>query len=142
MKRFKFRLERVLDYRKIVEGEKKRDLMDRQRTLDAAIQRDQDLAREQLANKVAAEGVFSVDQLQMIGAYGQWLLDSRERQRQEIVEAERAVAEAQQVYIEARKDVRVLEELRTKKLQQYNGVVAQEDSKFLDELAVQRFQRN
>jgi flagellar export protein FliJ len=55
-----------------------------------------------------------------------------------VEQAKKAVAEAQERYIQANKDAKAIEMLKDKKREQYNEEVLKEEGNQLDELAVQR----
>ncbi len=138
MKKFKFRLERVLRYRRVVRDEKLRDLMlknaklrekqDRLATLEEAVRR----------NSPEGDGVMLVESLYMRGLYAARLKEEIINQRLTILDSENEVQQALAVYVEASKEVKSLESLKDKRKSEYLDYVAHEDAKFLDELAVQR----
>lgn len=138
MKKFKFRLERVRQYRDLVKQEKLRELLICHHKLEEDRARLMYLKEEQLRGEVNEGAVISVSEIELWGNYGERLREEIERQHEEIKDSERRVVEARAAYIEASKDAEALEKLKKKKHEQFNELVQKEDEKFLDELAVQR----
>lgn len=138
MKKFKFRLERVLQFRTVVKDEKLRDLtlknaklreeQDRLSALEDAIRRNQN----------EGDGVMLVESLYMRGLYASRLKDEIVNQRLAIIKCEDEVTEAMAAYIEASKELKALTTLKDRKRAEYLDYLAHEDAKFLDELATQK----
>ena len=138
MKKFRFRLERVLHYRQLVREEKRRLLAlanSKKREATDYLER---LEKFQLANESPNSGVVDINMFLMVGMYGARLKEAIVRQRLAIMEAEKEVEEALAVYVEAAKDARALELLKDKKRKEYVEYVHKEDEKNLDELVTQR----
>ena len=137
MKKFKFRLERVLHYRVLVKEEKRKVLLQKNYELRTAQDRLESLLGAERAN-VLAGGIMSVAQVQLAGAYSGWLEQSVTNQRLAIIGVEQQVEVAMADYIEASKEARSLELLRDRKQIEHQVMVEQEDAKFLDELSTQK----
>jgi flagellar FliJ protein len=141
MKRFAFRLQRVLDIRSRIRDERRQELGARQ----AELQREEallaELEAELLLARIEEGGTYSASELQMVGAYAIRLRSQIERQLVRIEGAKQAVEEARARYIEATKDTQVLEKLREKRREEYTQEVLLEEGRNLDEVAVQRFKR-
>lgn len=138
MKKFKFRLERVLQFRRAIKDEKLRELI----LKNAALREGQDrlAALEDAAarNENEGSGVQFVESLYMRGLYAARLKEEIVNQRLVIIKREDEASEAMAAYIEASKELKALTTLKDKKRAEYTEYVAHEDSKFLDELATQR----
>ncbi|MBN8549613.1 MAG: flagellar FliJ family protein [Deltaproteobacteria bacterium] len=138
MKKFKFRLERVLQFRTAVKDEKLRELtlknvklreeQDRLSALEGAMRRNQN----------EAEGVVLIESFYMRGLYSSRLKEEIVNQRLTIIKCEEEVREAMAAYIEASKELKSLTTLKDRKRTEYLEYVAHEDAKFLDELATQK----
>lgn len=137
MKKFKFRLERVLRYRRAIRDEKLRDLMLKNAKLKESEDRLATLEDEMRRNSPES-GIVPVESLYMRGLYAARLKDEIINQRLVIVQCESEVQEALAAYVEASKDVKTLTTLKDKRRTEYMDYVAHEDAKFLDELAVQK----
>lgn len=136
-KKFKFRLEQVLNYRNVVRDEKKgilaernrelRSLEDRLFDLRAGLKKEENSVHEQIS-----------DSLQIASLYIERIVSEIENQLQLIDEKKKEVEEARLDYIEAHKEVEILEKLKDKQSTEYYAHVDSEESKFLDELSVLR----
>lgn len=140
MKKFRFRLEKVLQYREIIKGEKKREL-----SLCLAALREEEEKLEKLykaqAENNMPEGVQKAGIFFLKGQYSERLKKEIIQKKLDILEAENKVEIARHAYIEAAKDAKTLEMLKSKKQDQYNEVVRLEEAKILDEVVVQRSSR-
>lgn len=138
MKKFRFRLERVLQYREIVKGERRRELLEANYQLQVAKDRLVELETAQRTLGFGEGAVVSVEQVQLQGFYGARLEVQIGHQREVIATAENAVIEARGRYVEAVKDSKSLELLKEKRKAEYAGYVLKEDEKFLDEFTIQK----
>lgn len=138
MKKFKFRLEKVLQFRRIVKDEKKRLFTEALASLESAEARLAFLEAERLRPYVTEGTIISSNDLLLSGLYGAKLVEAIAWQRVAVKECEEKAEEARAEFIEASKEVEVLEKLKEKRQNEYNEHVSKEEGKFLDELAVQR----
>jgi len=141
MKKFRFRLERVLHYRQLMRDEKKRELMLRNVALQEAEGRLAALEKAERDNELEQGTVMTVERVLLSGLYAQRLQAEILAQRGVIEEAREAVRIAMEAYVEAGRDAKSLELLKEQKLQEFTEYVQKEDEKFLDELAVTRRKR-
>lgn len=163
MKRFKFRLTKVLDYRARICDEKRQELVRANFERDQAIEHLEKLRSELRELKyfdsgtesaiesaatsphrmpgVASGPVLSVHQFVMVGNYAVRLEKEIEKQLEVVAEASEVAEKAREVYVEASKDVKALETLKEKRLQDYNEAVSKHEEQMLDEMTVQRFKR-
>ena len=137
MKRFRFRLEKVLHFRTLVREEKRRELMLRNLKLQEARQLLEVLIQMALSNTIAQGRIMRVEEVVLAGLFAERIKVQIEQQRQEVVAAEEEVRKAMDAYIEASKEARSLEMLKERKLQEYTEYFHKEEEKFLDELSVQ-----
>ncbi|MBX7139134.1 MAG: flagellar export protein FliJ [Oligoflexia bacterium] len=137
MKKFKFRLQRVLEYRKILREERQRELLAKLHQLRLAKERLEALERAELANRIG-EGDVQLLLLYMNGAYGERLKIEIASQRVAVEQAEKERDQAVELYQEAAKDEKALISLKEKKFLEYRAYLEAEDRKFLDELATQK----
>ena len=138
MKRFSFRLERVLQYRELVKDEKRRVLRHKMARLRDCQEWLSYLENERLSLAIDENGIFPVEVILQWGFYCERLKNEIEKAQEVIVVREKEVDEAMTQYIEASKEVSVLQKLKEKQRSEYVENVAKEESKILDELAVQR----
>lgn len=138
MKRFRFRLERVLQYRKLVKDEKTRELIERRNKLQEDTERLRDLEMAALLNRLEENVYVTAEQVQLLGMYGARLKEAIAQQEEQVERSQEAVAIAHEAYVEAAKDEASLATLRKRKQAEYQEYVEHEEGKFLDELSVQR----
>ena len=158
MKQFKFRLQRVLEYRDRICDECRQELGRLTSERDQAAQRLEDLRHQASSlslrgggtdpatlSGVSVDGtpfpVMSVNDVILVGDYGARLKAEIEKQEEVVREATEAVDKAREVYIEASKEVKALDSLRQKRRADYDEAKLKDDEKNLDELTVQRFKR-
>ena len=138
MKKFKFRLEKILQYRDSIKEEKLRDLKAATTRLKEAEEHLLYL-ETQFENNTPGDGVtIQVQDLYIQMAYSERLKQEIVAQKERIVEFEKAVEEARAIYIEASRDTEVLVKLKDKKLAMYEEFVAKQEEIFLDELVTQK----
>ena len=138
MKRFKFRLERVLQYRKLLKDERTRELMEERSKLFEESERLKELEVAALMNRIEENARMTAEQVQMLGLYGQRLKQQIAQQQLQVEKQQEAVATARNAYVEAAKDEESLVTLKDRRLEEYKEYLEKEDGKFLDELSVQR----
>ena len=145
MKRFRFRLQKVLDLRAAVEREKARRLADARR--DAA---DARRARDDL------ESIRNSGREILTGAHGsggsvghllnlEYVLERMESQLEEAdaacAEAEKDVESTLREYHAASRERRTLDQLKEKRLEVWKREADRQEQKAIDEVAVTRFGR-
>ncbi len=138
MKRFNFRLQRVLEIRERFRDELRQELVQRNFELDRERGVLEDLDQEFLRSKVKEGGTYSAGELVLVGDYSTRLHEQIEQQRVRVAEAQRAAEEARERYIEASKEAQALEKLREKRRQEYVEQTRKDEGAQLDEFAVQR----
>ena len=138
MKKFKFRLQRVLDYRNSVKKEKERELAQRNAELHAAEERRNSIMEEQDNVSLPMEGEITMAELQLTKDYQAYLHESLIYQRLLVLEAAGAVEAARDAYIEKAIEAETLETLRKKKVEEHKTERRREERKQLNDLTVQR----
>lgn len=138
MKRFRYRLERVLHYRELVKGEKQRILVEHQNRLRAARDHLLALQEAELANQLEQQGLMSAARLKMAADYGSRLRAEIKAQIEFVSMCEIKVQEALNDYIEASKEAKALVQHKDRKLAEYREQADKAEGRFLDELTVQR----
>ena len=138
MKKFKFRLQRVLDYREIVKDEKRRELLLCNHKLAMDRERLEQLAEAERQNRLEEGVVMSAARVLQAGDFAVGLQKAMERQREIIIEDEAAVEKAMNAYIEAAKESRALSLLKERRLTEYKDYLEKEELRNLDETAVQK----
>ena len=138
MKRFKFRLQRILDIREQIRDEARQELGRR----NAVLAHEQSvlggLEAELLRLNAGENGIVTASEFLLTGAYAQRIQKLIEQQALKVEEARKAVVEAQERYIQANKDAKALEMLREKRRAEDDHEVLKEEINQLDEVATQR----
>jgi flagellar protein FliJ len=137
MKKFKFRLERVLQYRNVVKQEKLKALMEKNLELRFAQEKLEEMEKEYMNNKVP-EGSVSVGQLFLHEAFSARIKESIARQKVSIEKIKEAVEAAHQEYLVANQEAEALEKVKERKRDEHAEQASKHDEKFLDELATQK----
>lgn len=138
MRRFSFRLQRVLDIREQFRDELRQELVRKNHERDEELQVLARLEQESLQIKIEEGGTYSASELVMFGAYSVRLKQLMEQQQQRVAAAIKQVEEAKERYIEASKEAKALEMLRQKRREEYTEQQLKEEGRQLDELAIQR----
>jgi len=138
MRRFSFRLQRVLDIREQFRDELRQELVRKNHERDDELQVLARLEQESLQIKIEEGGTYSASELVMFGAYSVRLKQLMEQQQQRVAAAIKQVDEVKERYIEASKEAKALEMLRQKRREEYTEQQLKEDGRQLDELAIQR----
>lgn len=139
MKRFKFRLQRVLDVRAQIRDEARQELVRRNNERDHELSVLRYLEQEYLNNALVDGGTYSASDLLAKGVYSERLEVAIEHQQVVVQQAIAKAEEALDVYIEASKEAKAIEMLREKKLEEFKEEVLKEEAAILDEIALQKF---
>jgi flagellar protein FliJ len=142
MKKFKYRLQRVLDYRNTLKKEQERILAMRNNTLGLAENKLEDILTAHDKAFLPDNNLMEMAELILLGEYQQSLQDSLVNQRLMIIEAKQAVDEAREAYIEKSRDTQTLVTHREKRLFKYNEEKVREERKKIDQLVVMRHRLN
>lgn len=140
-KKFKFRLEQVLSYRQVIRDEKKSFLAEKNRELRQVEERLFDLQSGLKAEEQKRSDNIE-SSLELASLYVQRVISEINQQMEKIEDKKIEVESAKSEYLEAHKEVEVLEKIKDKQSKEYHAHIANEESKFLDELAVQRNGKN
>lgn len=141
MKKFRYRLERVLQFREIMKAEKKRVLGLARQELASAEERLAALERELLIDRIGERTILTVDELRLFQAYAERIRTEIDKQKLYVQECQERVTRALADYIEATKEAESLIRHKTKKRGEYEEHLEKEQQKFLDELTTQRIGR-
>jgi flagellar FliJ protein len=141
MKKFKFRLQKVLEYRTVLKQEKLRELAIKNQALNDANNLLTSLEAAYRENEVSQLRLLSSQSVLLSGVYGERIKDEIVSERLNIIRAEEEVQKAREAYIEATKESETLETLKKKKKEEHRQAVEKADLNFLDELSVMRGNR-
>jgi flagellar FliJ protein len=135
VKRFKFRLQRILDVRIQIRDEARQELVRRNTERDHQIYVLAQLQDEFMQLGLTEGGTYSATDLSRLGAYAERLTVAIDQQKLVVAEAIKAAELAHESYISASREAKVIELLKDKKLQEYRAEQLREEGAFLDELA-------
>ena len=138
MKKFRFRLERVLQFRESIKSERQRDLLLANQELARREARRNDIEGAIRSCELMGQGEMIGAEIELRGAYLARLLDELEQAGKAIEEARAKVEEARTAYIEAAKDAEALVMLKRKRRQEYDDELLKEQEKLVDEMTVQK----
>ena len=138
MKRFRFRLQTVLNYRRSLKKEEERNLARRNNELHDAESRLESIIEAQDAGASAAESCETMAELMLAGEYQQVLRTELDEQRKLVKEAAEAVDEAREAYVEKAVDAEMLETLRRRRTEEHAYEMRRKERKAVDEHVVQR----
>lgn len=133
----KFRLQKVLDVRRIVERQKEKELS----VATMKLQREQNVMTSILARKhsfVAEMNLAGLDSVRRLAEYHGYLntlLDQADRQQRVITAVAQQVELKRQHLLKATQDRKVLERLKEKREREWHIVETRKEQNFLDELA-------
>ena len=138
MKKFRFRLERVLDYRNVEKKDRERELARCHHELSEREERLDEIVEAQDRNGVPAGKVITMAELSLTGGYQAYLRKMLEHQRVLVQEAVEAVDAARDAYIEKAIETETLETLKDRRHEEWKDEKRHSEKKEIDELVVQR----
>lgn len=138
MKKFNFRLQRVLDFRNVGKKEKELELARENARLHEAEQQLKTL-EEVYMQQVIGEGEMTMADLMMRGEYSEYLRDAIELQQIYVEQAIEAVEAARDAYIEKAIEAETLETLKKKRSEEHKEETRQAERRDMDKLVVSRF---
>jgi len=137
MRKFKFRLQRVLQHRETIREEKKQELFLKNRALYEAEAKMQELQNAMLSIG-DAQSSSGAESYYLSGLYGYRLQEETAAQVIAIAKAKQAASEAREAYIEASKEAKILESLKQKRLKEYEHALQHEEHRDLDEMNIRK----
>ena len=137
-KKFKFRLERVRDYRDSLKKEKERELALKNLELRVAEERREEIMQAQEGTILPDTTEMTMAELTLTREYLRYLQVSLEIQRKVVKDATVAVEQAREAYVEKAKDVKILDGLKDRKFEEYKEERRKDERKELEKLTVQR----
>lgn len=142
MKRFRFRLERVLHFRKSIEAEAKRALQMAQRVLAEAESKLELLEQELVKDFTPDSSVgMRVEEFLLASTYRMGLRVRIEAQLVEIAARKGIVVEKMAIYRKTAQELESLQRHKTAKVLEYEMEVSAAEQEQIDELTVQRYGR-
>ncbi len=142
MKKFRYRLERVLQYRQVVRAERQRELLLARQKLASMLERLSNLESELLREHTAGVEHLTAEFLELTQRYTARVAAQIEQLKEMIVECEKEVEEARLRYVEASQEAEALVKHKGHKHQEYEQMIDKVLQNQMDETTVQRFGRN
>ncbi|OGC22112.1 hypothetical protein A2291_07195 [candidate division WOR-1 bacterium RIFOXYB2_FULL_42_35] len=146
-KKFKYDLQTVLKVREIKEKKEQEQFARKQRKLFEEQKKEEDIKDNKLNKEDDLRGVFEkgpiTDFTKVLTrkAHLEVLKDDLEKQVEKVIEAGKLLEEQRAKLIISMKDRKVMEKHKEKKLVEYDKLMLDLETKFLDEIATQRFIR-
>ena len=146
MKPFRFRLETLLDFRKIQKEQaqvvflKANDQLRREKQLLADFK--DKLADNMELLRVSQQQSLSIEKLKFFQYYFDKINNDIVKQKESIVQANQYCQECLQNLAEAEKNHKIVEKFREKKLQNYQIEAINEEQKLLDEIGLQIYTKD
>lgn len=141
MKKFRFRLQRVLEYRKLIKQEKLRALLICNMELSQARGRLEALLQAERDNRIETQRPIDAGLVHLSGLYAVRLKLEIDSQRIHVYECEQAVEKALAEYVDAAKEAEAIVKLKERRLNEYREYLDKEDLKFIDEINTQKGNR-
>lgn len=141
MKRFKFRLEKILQFREAIKADRLRELQIATGKLNEAQDHLEFLKQEFIKGQIPENETLLVSEVYIRSSYCERLKREVQLQIEEIQRRQEDVQKARDLYVEASREFETLDRLKSQRHQEYMVEVAKEDEKFLDELVTQKAAR-
>ncbi len=122
MKRFRFRLEKLLEIRRYKEQQEEIRMAEaagKCRRLSLSIQDKEEKERQQVLSRCLSKGKVDTEALVSAEMFGRRLHQEGLREKEELVQREQEREEVRKGYLEASREKKVLEKLREKKEEEY-----------------------
>ncbi|MGA1191801.1 MAG: flagellar export protein FliJ [Bdellovibrionota bacterium] len=132
-KKFKFRLQRVLEYRKVVKDERQKELIERNHEV-RRLQEKQEQIMQSLDEARVSASAMTGHLVRLLGEYTARLRSELHANKELLVEALQEQREALVRYQEAAREEEVLKRLKEKKLAIHAEKYLKEEADFLDEI--------
>ncbi|MBP9837625.1 MAG: flagellar export protein FliJ [Proteobacteria bacterium] len=138
MKKFNFRLQRVLDFRHTLTKDKERELALKNHQLNEEEGKLNNILDEQNTTQIP-ERPMSMAEMSLTKKYIESLQIELVKQRLIVQEAKEAVEMAREVYLEKYKEEETLNRLKDKKISEHKDEKLRSDKKELSDMVVQRY---
>jgi flagellar protein FliJ len=135
MRRFRFRLEKLLDLRAFKEREAEIFLAGKTAKVVEIQARLEAIAQGEVEARASRAGSLPIQELRSIEFYLRRLERDRERALEELAKAELEREAAQKAYLEAHTKTKVLDKLKERREGEYYRMMENQDAAALDEIA-------
>jgi flagellar FliJ protein len=144
-KTFKYDLESVLKVRAIKEKKEQEKFAEKQRVYMTEKEREEAIAQAKKDREEDLRGVFRKGPISDFSrvlqrkAHLEVLKDDLAHQVEKVIEASKVLEEQRAQLITSMKDKKIMEKHKEKRLKEYQKLMLDLETKFLDEIATQRF---
>jgi flagellar FliJ protein len=144
-KKFKYDLQAVLKVREIKEKKEQEKFAVKQREYLTEKEREEAIEREKKGKEQELRKVFKKGPISDFSkvirrkAHLDVLKDDLDEQVEKVIEASKVLEEQRAHLVSAMKDKKIMEKHKERKLDEYNKLMLELETKFLDEIATQRF---
>jgi len=144
-KKFKYGLQSVLKVRAIKEKKEQEKFAEKKRSYMTEKEREEAIEENKRAKEGELRGVFkkgpisNFEKVLQRKAHLEVLKDDLDKQVERVIEASKLLEEQRAQLIESMKDKKVIEKHKEKKLDEYKKIMLDLETKFLDEIATERF---
>jgi flagellar FliJ protein len=138
MKKFKFRLEKIKEFREDQAKEAKQELARRNATLANAENILMQLITERERSKLSSDSILTAAELSLLGEYEGLIQSLIQDQRKVVEDAEKQVEIARLDLLEKAKSEKALSLLRDKRFEDYTEELKRQDKKEITSLALRQ----
>jgi flagellar FliJ protein len=144
-KKFKYDLQSVLKVRAIKEKKEQEKFAEKKRTYLTEKEREEAIEREKKGKEEELRGVYRRGPISDFSkvlrrkAHLEVLKDDLDAQVEKVIEASKLLEEQRAHLVSAMKDKKIMEKHKERKLDEYSKLMLELETKFLDEIATQRF---
>jgi len=136
MAKFKFRLEKVKQYRELIKKDAERELLDKRQKSDEAEETLHLLTEEKNRIKVDAVDILTAGDLQVLASYEEFLIQLMKNQKQVVEDTAIAMEKAREIFIDKAKDERALSLLKDRKYEEYREEENRKQKKEFSAIAI------
>ena len=146
-KKFKYDLSTVLKVREIHEKKEQEKFAEKNREYLTEKQKEDSIKEEKKGKEEELRDVFrkgpigNFEKVMRRRVHLDVLKDDLDQQIEKVIESSRLLEEQRARLVESVKEKKIMEKHKERKLEEYNKLMSGLESKFMDELATQRFKR-
>lgn len=147
-KKFKYDLESVLKVRAIKEKKEQEKFAEKQREYLTEKQKEEQIELDKKTKEDDLRGVFRKGPISDFSrvlqrkAHLEVLKDDLDKQVEKVIESSKLLEEQRARLIESMKDKKIMEKHKEKRLVEYGKMMLDLETKFLDEIATERFRKD
>ena len=138
MKKFDFRLQKVLDVKEMILRKTQKDLAyaENEKLKEEELLKENELKIQLYLEKIASDNSASVSEMKIQYDYYQQMLEDLKQQKESIAMMVLKIKEIRERLLDQQKDRKALSLLKDKYIEEYNAQMLKEEQIFMDEIAV------